>query len=257
MESRHLFRPAVAPEIERRSACAAGKLTHQLCNPWMSVMSANVASSDDRHYRRQASDYVRPASPLRLDGAMSWDAKTGWENEEVLRRAPLGAELVVEAVPEPGNPHDHTALALDVDGIRVGYMPAAFSARLFPAVVEANKAGFYVLMQAKIRTVRSRQELLVRFSEGADLRAWLLLPQQVRGTTFFELDWMKPGRQIRVPGPDIGGQGRCRRIAAFLLRLRTYGQQRSPGCRYLRGRNPRRTTWALRGQPAGRTRPIS
>jgi hypothetical protein len=94
------------------------------------VLSASVTPPDERHYRRQATDYVRPASPLRLDGTMSWDAKTGWENEEVLHGMPLGAEVIVEAVTEPGNPHDHTALALDVDGIRVGYMPAGFSARL-------------------------------------------------------------------------------------------------------------------------------
>ncbi|WP_418002333.1 hypothetical protein ACNO8X_19500 [Mycobacterium sp. PDNC021] len=155
-----------------------------------------MTSSDERHYRRRASDYVRPAIPLRLDGTTSWDAKTGWENVEVLEGLPLGSEFSVEVVPEPGNPHDHTALALDVDGVRVGYLPAAFSARLFPAVVEANRAGFIISASAKTRTDRSLLKLLVRFSEGADLRAWLRLPPEVRGTTFFEFDWIKPGRQF-------------------------------------------------------------
>jgi hypothetical protein len=122
-----------------------------------SVLSADVAWSDERsrssNYGRQASDYVRPAFPLRLDGTMSWDARTGYENEGILEGVRPGAEIVVEAVPEPGNPHDHTALALDVDGIRVGYMPRWLSSRLFPAVVEANEAGLYVLMQAKMHSV--------------------------------------------------------------------------------------------------------
>jgi hypothetical protein len=108
---------------------------------------------------------------------------------------PAGAEIVVEAVPEPGNPHDHTAVALDVNGTRVCYVPRWLAASLFPAIVEANKAGFYVLMQAKRHTAVSAR-LEVRSSNGADLRAWLLVPQDVRGTTFFELDWRKCGRQF-------------------------------------------------------------
>lgn len=62
--------------------------------------------------------------------------------------------------------------------------------------MEANKAGFYVLMQAKRLPALSARELEVRNSNGADLRAWLLVPQDVRGTTFFELDWRKCGRQF-------------------------------------------------------------
>jgi hypothetical protein len=165
-------------------------------------MSADMASSDERlqpgHYARQPSDYVRPAFPLRFDGTVSWYARTGWDNNvEIIQRLPAGAEIVVEAVPEPGNPHDHTAVALDVDGMRVGYVRRWLAASLFPAIVEANKAGFYVLMQAKRHTALSaRGELEVRSSNGADLRAWLLVPQDRRGTTFFELDWRKCGRQF-------------------------------------------------------------
>jgi hypothetical protein len=98
------------------------------------------------------------------------------------------------------------AVALDVHGMRVGYAPRW----LFPAIVEANKAGFYVLMQAKRHTALSARELEVRSSNGADLRAWMLVPHDVRGTTFFELDWRKLRTPVRLPGPVIGGHGRCR-----------------------------------------------
>jgi hypothetical protein len=81
-------------------------------------------------------------------------------------------------------------------GVRVGYVARWLSARLHPAVVEANEAALYALMQAKTHNVRSWQELMVRSSDGADLRAWLLVPREVRGSTFFEFDWIKPGRQF-------------------------------------------------------------
>jgi hypothetical protein len=155
-----------------------------------------LPTTEPGHYVRQASDYIRPAFPLRLDGTVSWYAKTGWENVEIIQRVPAGAEIVVEAVPEPGNPHDHKAVALDVDGMRVGYVPRWLAASLFPAIVEANKAGFYVLMQAKRHTtLYDSRELEVRSSNGADLRAWLLVPQDVRGTTFFELYWSRCRRE--------------------------------------------------------------
>jgi hypothetical protein len=85
---------------------------------------------------------------------------------------------------------------LDVDGIRVGYVPRWLAASLFPAVLEANKVGLCIRMRARTHTVRSWLELMVRSSNGADLRAWLRFPQEVRGTTFFEPDWTKPGRQF-------------------------------------------------------------
>ena len=109
------------------------------------VMCLNMATSDGRprsdSYSRRIGDYVRPPAPLRLDGSMSWYAKTGYENEDVLHALPTGVEIDVEVVPEPGNRHDQTAPALDIDKTRVGYVPRWVSARLFPAVVAANAAG--------------------------------------------------------------------------------------------------------------------
>ena len=147
----------------------------------------------DRHgrYVRQASDYRRPPCPLMLDGSSSWSASTGWDNPEILERLPAGADIVVEAVPEPGNPYDHTAVALDLQGMRVGYLYRSFSHNLCPAIVEANKAGFYVLMQAKISKTDTGRKLEVRAALPADLTKWLSLRPDVRGTEFFEFDWTR------------------------------------------------------------------
>lgn len=142
-------------------------------------------------YVRQASDYRRPPCPLMLDGSSSWSASTGWDNPEILERLPAGADIVVEAVPEPGNPYDETAVALDLQGMRVGYLYRSFSHSLCPAIIEANKAGFYVLMRAKIWAVDTGRKLEVRAALAADLRKWLSLPSDLRGAEFFEFDWTR------------------------------------------------------------------
>ncbi len=155
--------------------------------------SAPEGSPLDRHdrYVRQASDYRRPRSPLMLDGSSSWSASTGWDNPKILERLPAGSEIVVEAVPEPRNPYAHTAVALDLKGMRVGYLYRSFSHSLCPAIIEANKAGFCVLMRAKIWTTDRGRKLEVRAALAADLKKWLSLPPDIRGTEFFEFDWTR------------------------------------------------------------------
>ena len=153
---------------------------------------AEDASLDrDDRYIRQASDYQRPPCPLLLDGSSSWSASTGWDNPKILEGLPAGADIVVEAVPEPGNPYDHTAAALDFEGMRVGYLYRSFSHSLFAAIVEANKAGFYVLMRAKLWKTDTGRKLEVRAAVAADLKKWLSLPPDIRGTEFFEFDWTR------------------------------------------------------------------
>lgn len=154
---------------------------------------APAISTLDRHdrYVRQASDYRRPPCPLMLDGSSSWSASTGWDNPDILDRLPAGADIVVEAVPEPGNPYDHTAVALDLQGMRVGYLYRSFSHSLCPAIIEANKAGFYVVMRAKLWRTDTGRKLEVRAALAADLKKWLSLPPDVRGTEFFEFNWTR------------------------------------------------------------------
>jgi hypothetical protein len=79
---------------------------------------------------------------------------------------------------------------------RVGYVPRWLSGRLFPAVTAANAAGLHVLVRAKMHPVRSCRELVVRSSDGADLRTWLMVTSDPPGDSFYEFDWTKPGRQF-------------------------------------------------------------
>lgn len=147
-------------------------------------------------YVRRASEYVRPALPLRLDGTLSLRAKSGFENTHILTDAPTHTDYLLEAVPEPGNPHDQHAVALDVDGSRVGFVPAIVAKRLSPAIVEANKLGLRVMMQGRTYDNGEWRELEIRCTDGADLRTWLAASPTVRGTEFFEFNWLKPGRQF-------------------------------------------------------------
>lgn len=51
-----------------------------------------------------------------------------------------------ELVPEPFNRHDSTAVAIDLDGIRIGYAPASYSRYAHTCVCALNNRGFRVLI---------------------------------------------------------------------------------------------------------------
>ena len=146
-----------------------------------------------------------------LDGSASWTAYTGPDDARRLGRLPIDTVIVVEAVPEPNNRDDPTAVALLYQGSRVGYLPRYLSRSLFGAIRTANAAGYQVLLHAK-RTHRlvprntievriapegrpaltgSNFVLEVRAALAADLYYWLNLPPQQRGTEYFELAWAK------------------------------------------------------------------
>lgn len=157
----------------------------------------------------------RPPNPLYLDGATSWKVYTGPDDAPRLGRLPVDSEIVVEAVPEPNNRNDQTAVALLYEGSRVGYLYRSLSRSLFGAIRAANAAGYYVLLHAKrTRRLEARNTIEVRIAlEGqseptgsnlvlevraalaADLYYWLNLPPHERGTEFFELAWTKTDYQ--------------------------------------------------------------
>ena len=152
-----------------------------------------------------------PLAPLHLDGGASWKAYTGPDDARRLGRLPLESEVAVEAVPEPSNPNGPTTVALLCDGSRVGYLYQSLSRSLFGAITAANAAGYQVLLHAKrTRRLEARNKIEVRIgSKGrpgstasslvlevraalaADLYYWLHLPEQERGTQYFELAWTK------------------------------------------------------------------
>jgi len=160
---------------------------------------------------RQEADHQRSPHPLYLDGAASWKSYTGPDDAHQLGRLPVDSEIVVEAVPEPNNQNDSTAVALLCDGSRVGYLYQSLSRSLLGAITEANAAGYHVLLHAKrTRRLEARNVievqiepegrsastssdfvLEVRAALAADLYYWLDLTPQERGTQFFELAWTK------------------------------------------------------------------
>lgn len=147
--------------------------------------------------------------PLYLDGGASWQTYTGPDDVRRLGRLPVGKEVVVEAVPEPDNRYDPTAVALLYQGSRVGYLYRSLSKSLFGAIRAANTAGYQVLLHAKrtprlgarntieVRAAPTSSNLLleVRATLAADLYYWLNLPPHERGTEFFELAWTKTDYQ--------------------------------------------------------------
>lgn len=150
--------------------------------------------------------------PLYLDGEASWRAYSGPDDLRRLRRLPLDKEVVVEAVSEPNNRDDPTAVALLYQGSRVAYLSRYLSRSLSGAIRAANASGYQVLLHAK-RTqklgarntievpigpqVGSGSDLVleVRAALAADLDYWLNLPPHERGTEFFQLAWSKTDYQ--------------------------------------------------------------
>jgi len=146
--------------------------------------------------------------PLYLDGGASWMAFTEPDDFRRLGRLPVNKEVVVEAVPEPNNRDDPTAVALLYQGSRVAYLYRSLSRSLFGAIRAANASGYQVLLHAKrtqrlggrntieVRVgpeVRTGSDLVleVRAALSADLYYWLNLPPDERGTEFFQLAWVK------------------------------------------------------------------
>ncbi|MGH3970282.1 MAG: hypothetical protein ACRDTV_19710, partial [Mycobacterium sp.] len=72
---------------------------------------------------------------------------------------------MVEAVPEPNNRNDPSAVALLYQGSRVGYLYQSLSRSLFGAIRAANAADYHVLLHAK-RTHRleARNTIEVRIA---------------------------------------------------------------------------------------------
>ncbi|NHU44288.1 hypothetical protein [Rhodococcus sp. A14] len=175
-------------------------------------------SLGNESYLRPQHEYTRPSDTLWIDGSVPLESVTGYDNEELLESLPLGEVISLELVPEPGNPADALAVALDVDGLRIGYLRRGMAASMHSVVVDANRQGYQVLAHAKVFRVRHGRMLKTKngkvlrseldpdgYSGYADLdlrgtwpenlSAWLAMPANVRGSEFFEFAWHKADRQ--------------------------------------------------------------
>ena len=136
------------------------------------------------HVRRD-DEYVRPDQDLQM---ISWalaDTFDLWD-ERSLNEVPMfwgglrGAQyhdpyaLTIpycpwvktwgELVPEPFNKHDDHALAVDVDGRRVGYASAGYASYVHPKICALNNLGYRVLVPTKLKKGRDPFSRLVFLS---------------------------------------------------------------------------------------------
>lgn len=127
-----------------------------------------------RTYQRQEGEYVRPEAPLHV---VSWDEArdvplhtsgklTGrsfyWGGVRGSKfvdgtlwpyALDVEHELWGELVPEPFNPHDSTAVAIDVDGIRAGYMSRTAASYIHRHVAALVATGNRVLTPVRFSIV--------------------------------------------------------------------------------------------------------
>ncbi|MFG2867558.1 hypothetical protein [Streptomyces sp. NPDC048338] len=141
-------------------------------------------------HTRQPGEYIRPAGQILLNHyghpAGVYYASGAFYFQESLSRFSVAQKVEAELVPEPCNRWDARAVAFDVEGHRVAYLPTA-AAKMWHDVVRAwNVAGFAVYVMAEVNrweadgstqfglTVPKWDwEVLVALAEAAGLRtAW-------------------------------------------------------------------------------------
>jgi hypothetical protein len=62
-----------------------------------------------------------------------------------------GSDIVVELVPEPGNPHDPWAIAFHVRGRRIGYMASDYADGMHEYIAGHNRGGRAVYARGSVR----------------------------------------------------------------------------------------------------------
>ncbi|MFJ4952755.1 hypothetical protein [Streptomyces sp. NPDC088760] len=122
-------------------------------------------------HTRRPGEYARPAGRILLDdhfeASGEFYASGAYYHQQSLSGLPAQQRVECELVPEPHNPWDARAVALDVDGERVAYLPAT-SAKMWHDVVRAwNAAGFAVYTGAETN----------RWTTGGGDRFGLTLPK--------------------------------------------------------------------------------
>ena len=106
-------------------------------------------------HTRRPGEYVRPPEALDLMRYVvcegSYLAVGTFFHQPALQRFRDGESVVVEMVPEPHNPFDGRAVALDIDGLRIGYLRASAAWMWHDIVRSCNRAGLAVWLRGTIR----------------------------------------------------------------------------------------------------------
>lgn len=118
-------------------------------------------------YVPPSGEYIRPAKRLVLRPEGRFD--NHFVRGAVFHSAAFlglrdGQSVEIELVPEPGNPHDRWAVALHVNGTRIGYIAAGAAGEWQDFVVTCNRRGIGVFATGDVRVA------------GATLAATVFLP---------------------------------------------------------------------------------
>lgn len=97
-------------------------------------------------YNRSDADYVRGENPYIFERGQLWRrAQTTSALSTTLRSCPDEHSVLVELVPEPENPFDPTAVAVDFRDSTVGYLGPTFAAYWHPVILALNVTGRHAL----------------------------------------------------------------------------------------------------------------
>lgn len=103
-------------------------------------------------YVRREGEYARPVGRLLLESAdpfEAWSRGVAFHVGAFANEKP-GQVVEVELVPEPGNPHDSHAVALDRRGRRFGYLSSGVADTWHDIVRAGNAAGFALWVQGRL-----------------------------------------------------------------------------------------------------------
>lgn len=124
-------------------------------------------------HHRPADEYIRPGLDLHMstwevadsisrfdqrefaERPLAWAGVRGatYADPALLHYAPgQWQRLWGELVPEPFNEHDPNAVAIDVDGVRIGYLSATYVRYAHTCICALNNRGFRVLVPVRYRT---------------------------------------------------------------------------------------------------------
>ncbi|MFD3473008.1 hypothetical protein ACFWWM_43200 [Streptomyces sp. NPDC058682] len=105
-------------------------------------------------HTRRSGEYVRPGRRILLDdyflASGEFFASGTYYQQDALSGFRVAQNVEAELVPEPHNPWDARAIALDVEGQRAAYLPAVSAKMWYDVVRGWNDAGFAVYCRAEI-----------------------------------------------------------------------------------------------------------
>lgn len=145
------------------------------------------------NYTPPRDEYSRPPGQYLLEVATDGQYDRHYVRGAVYHQEALldyqdGDKVLVELVPEPGNPHDPWAVAFHVAGRRIGYVAADFADGMHEYIAGHNRRGRAVLAQSQMRILEDKTlavtALLPWWRDQKDFREESGIPAECRSLIF-------------------------------------------------------------------------